>query len=188
MANERYLTGHSNQALSAFLDCRESIISSLVNGAKNDELYVIMFVKVLAKAELLLFMGFSDEETGFNTVYDAAVEEATKRQNAVDKQKLLAAKSFGHWGWFFSDHQTWDPSLETDFTNAAGCPAKLLCYYGVHQILGKMGEGMSLLKSSVDRLTSSCDEQVLKGLAYYVLEDCHWRKQEQERASYYENL
>ena len=154
-ANKRFLTGYSNEALAAFFDDRESIISSLVDGAKDDELYVKV-VKVLSEAELLLSTALNDEELLFNSVYDAAVEEATKRRNVADKQKLLAAKSFGHLGWFTSDHQTWDISSQESFTNAADFPVKLQCYYGVHQILcDKLEEGMSWLKRSLDRLTSS---------------------------------
>ncbi len=186
--NERFLTGRSNIALAAFLDCRESIISSLVNGAKDDELFVKV-VKVLSKAELLLFTALSDEEVLFNSIYDAALEEATKRQNVVDKQKLLAAKSFCLWGWFSSGNQTSDLSPQAGFANAADCPAKLQCYYGVHQILcGKLEEGMSSLKSCVDRLTNSCDEKVLKLLVYDVLSVCHRRKQEHKMAAHFENL
>lgn len=144
-------------------------------------------VIVLSKAELFLFTALNDEELLFNSIYDAVLEEATRRRNVVDKQKLLAAKSFGHWGWFSSDRQTWDIFSEADFINAADCPGKFQCYYGVRQILcGKLKEGMRSLKRSVDRLTSSCDEDVLKRLVHKVLADCHRRKQEHEMASQYE--
>ena len=187
-ANERYLTGHSNEALAAFRNDPESIILSLVNGATDDELYVKV-VKVLSEGELLLFTALSHEEWLFNFIYDAALEEALKRRNVVDYKLLLAAKSFGYWGWFSSDPQALDISMEGDFTNAAECPAKLQCYYGIHQILcDKLEEGMSSLESSVDRLTKNRDEKVLKLLVYEVLAGCHQRNQEHEMASHYENL
>ena len=110
-ANEKFLTGHSNEALEAFLHGRESIILSLKDGTRDDELYS-KAVGVLSKAELFLYAILFDEEILFKTIYDTAVHEAHKRQNIVDERKLLAAKSFGHWGWFSSDPQTWDHSLE----------------------------------------------------------------------------
>jgi len=188
VANERNLTGRSNEALATFVDNREDIISSLVNGAKDDELFSTV-VNVLAKAELLLFTGLRDELL-FNLIYDTAIEEAKRRNTVVAKKNLTAAKSFGcYWGWSSSDHPTCDPFLQKGFTDAADCPAKLLCYYGVHQIhCGELEKGMSLLTSSVDRLSSGCDEKVLKELVYLVLAECHRIKQEQEMASHFENL
>ena len=187
VANERNLTGRSNEALATFVDNREDIISSLVNGAKDDELFSTV-VNVLAKAELLLFSGLRDELL-FNSVYDRVIEEAKRRHSVVATKTLMAAKSFGcYWGWFSADHGTCDPFLQ-GFTDAADCPAKLLCYYGVHQILcGELEEGMSLLTSSVDRLSSSCDEKVLKELFYLVLSTCHRKIQEKEMASHFEKL
>ena len=73
------ITGHSNQALAAFLDCRENIVSSLVNGAKDDELYVKV-AKELSEAELLLFnyLGSLNCELGDNKSAVEALQEASR--------------------------------------------------------------------------------------------------------------
>ena len=188
MANEKFLTGHSNEALEALLRRRESIIMSLSNGTRDDELYS-KAVDVLSKAELFLYALLVNDELLFNTIYDTAVNEAHKRQSVYDERKLLAAKSFGHWGWFSSDRQAWEHSLLTGYTDAANCPAKLLCYFGTYQILcGKLEQGISSLRSSVDALSSSSDETVLKLLVYQVLAVAHWRRQEHKTASYFVDL
>ena len=167
-ANEKYLTGRSNEALAAFLSCRENVILSLLNGVKNEKLYDKV-IKVLSKGELFLYTVLINEEVLFNTIYAAAVEEAKAKENWVDKQNLLAAKSFEQWGWFSSDRQTWDYSLYSDCSCVADCPVKLLCYHGIYQILcGKVDEGVWLLKNCVERLSERCDENVLKALVYQL--------------------
>ncbi len=182
VANEKFLTGHSNEAREAFLRRQESIMLSLTNGTKDDELYS-KAVDALSKAELFLYAILPNEEF-FKTIYDTAVNEARKRQNVNDERKLLAAKSFAHWGWFTSDRLSWDHSLQAGFADAAYCPTKLACYFGIHQILcGKLDEGISSLRRSVDYLDSSCDEKVLKLLVYQVLSSAYWKKQEPKMSS-----
>ena len=165
MANEKFLTGQSNEALVAFLYQRDSMILSLINGLSDKELYPKV-VEVLSKAELFLFALLPDEESLFRTIYDAGVKEAQNRQDVNDESKLLAAKSFSHWGWFYSDHQTRDDLFAVDPTESADFyPAKLLCYFGIFQLLrGELGEGISLLQNAVNSLSSSCDETILKQL------------------------
>ena len=188
VANEKFLTGHSSEALTVFLSRRESIITSLLNGPRDDELYP-KAVEVLSRAELFLFAVLSGEELLFWKLFNAAVAEARKRQNVDDELKLLAAKSFGHWGWFSPDRQTRDHSLWEVNTDAVHLPAKLLCYFGINQLLcGKLDEGISSLKSAVDRLSSCCDEAVLKVLVFQTLATSHSKKQDHEMASYFNNL
>ncbi|KAJ7363353.1 hypothetical protein OS493_011641 [Desmophyllum pertusum] len=159
-----------------------------MDGLRKDELYREA-VEVLSKAELFLYSILPDEEVLFQKLYDTAVNEAHKRENVDDERTLLASKSFSHWGWFSSDGQTWGHSLQAGYTDPADCPAKLACYHGIHQILcGELEEGMSSLKSSLDRLGSSCDEKVLKLLAYQVLAFSHWRKEEHKMASDFVDL
>lgn len=187
VANEKFLTGHSIEALEAFLRRRENIVLSLTNGTKDDELYS-KAVDVLSKAELFLYAILPNEEL-FKAVYDRAVNEAYRRKNVDDERKLLAAKSFAHWGWFSSDRQTWDHSLQAGYADAAHCPAKLACYFGIHQILcGKLEEGISSLRRSVDCLGSSCDETVLKLLVYEVLAVAYSKKQEHKMALCFRDL
>ena len=182
-ANEKYLTGRSSEALTAFQRLRENVISSLLNGVKDEKLYDKV-VKVLSKGELFLYTVLINEEVLFNTIYDVAVEEAKAKENWVDKQNLLAAKSFEQWGWFSSDRQTWHYSLYSDCSCVADCPVKLLCYHGIHQILcGKVGEGVWLLKNCVERLSERCDENVLKTLVYQLLAVCGQIEQEDETVS-----
>ena len=191
VANEKFLTGHSNEGFAAFHCRRDSIISSLEDGTREDELYR-KAVDVLSRAELFLYAVLSDEESLFKKLYDTAVEEAKKKQNLDDERKLLAAKSFGHWGWLSLDHQTWDfdHSLQAaSCTDAADCPAKLLCYHGIFQILcGKPEEGITSLIQCVGRLSSCCDEQVVKILVYQVLADSHRKNQEEEMATCFQHL
>ena len=177
-ANEKYLTGRSNEALAAFQSRRENVILSFLNGVKDEKIYDKV-VKVLSKGELFLYTVLINEEVLFNTIYDAAVEEAKAKENWVDKQNLLAAKSFEQWGWFTSDHQTWDYSLYSDCSCVADCPVKLLCYHGIHQILcSEVDKGVWLLKNCVKRLSERCDEKVLKALIYQL--PAVWGQIEQE--------
>ena len=182
-ANEKYLTGRSNEALAAFQSRRENVILSLLNGVKDEKLYDKV-VKVLSKGELFLYTVLINEDVLFNTIFDAAVEEAKANENWVDKENLLAAKSFEQWGWFSSDRQTWGYSLYSDCSCVADCPVKLLCYHGIHQILcGKVDEGVWLLKNCVKRLSAQCDENVLKSLVYQLLAVCGQIEQEDETVS-----
>ena len=188
VTNDKFLTGHSSEALFGLFAFRERIISSLVNGARVEELYPKV-VEVLSKAELVLHFVLSDEESLFEKLYDTAIKEAKKRQNLVDERMLLAAKSFRHWAWFTTDHQTWEHSLQS-----AGCfstadfSAKMLCYHGVYQLLyGKVDEGLSSLRSAVDRLGSCCDEEVLRILSYDVLAHTYHGEGEHLIASHFEN-
>ena len=188
VANEKCLKGHSTEAFSVFLGRRENIILSLTNGTREDELYP-QAVDVLSKAELFLYAVLPEEELLFKNIYGTAVKESQKRKNLIDEQKLLAAKSFSHWGWFSSDHQSWDHSLLADYSDSAHYPAKLQCYFGIYQLLcGKLDEGISSLNSSVFRLSRGCDEEVLKVLVYQVLANCHRSKQEHEMVSYFKYL
>ena len=178
--NEKYLTGRSNEALAAFQSRRENVILSLLNGVKYEKLYDKV-VNVLSKGKLFLYTVLINEEVLFNMIYDSAVAEAKVKKNWVDKHILLAAKSFEQWGWFSSDHQTWDYSLYSDCSCVTDCPVKLLCYHGIHQILcGKVDEGVWLLKNCVERLSERCDENVLKALVYQLLAVCGQIEQEKE--------
>ena len=175
VASETFLTGQSIDAVHAFFGQRENILFSLENGITVDELYS-KAVEILSKAELFLYAVLPDEESVFNTLYDTAVREAKKRQNSADERKLLAAKSFGQWGWFSDDRQTWDHSLHGGCSSAADYPAKLLCYHGVYQLLcGRVDLGMSSVKRFLDRPGTSCDEKVLKELARQVLAESRWK-------------
>ena len=171
VANENFLTGHSSEALATFVDRRGSILSSLFNGIGEDDLYP-KAVEVLSMAELFLYSVLPDEESLFEQLYDTAVNEANGRENVAHVRQLLAAKSFRHWAWFSPDHQTWDNSLYAECINEADCPEKLLCYHGIYQLLcGKLDEEILSLLSSVDRLSSCIDEEVLKAIVYLVLKD-----------------
>ena len=175
--NEKYLTGRSNEALAAFQSRREKIISSFRNGAKDDELYDKV-VELLSTGELYLYTVLINEEALFKAIYDAALEEARRRKKSVDRQNLLAAKSFEMWGWFSPQRHSRDLSLYSDCSCVADCPVKLLCYHGIHQILcGKLNEGMLSLTTCVERLSERCDERVLKSLALELLAHCQEREQ-----------
>ncbi|XP_020615576.1 uncharacterized protein LOC110053660 [Orbicella faveolata] len=188
MANETFLTGQSNEALVAFLKNRDSIMLSLINGPGDNKLYP-KAVEVLSKAELFLFALLPVEKSLFTTIYDTAVKEAQKRQEVNDEWKLLAAKSFSHWGWFSSDHQTCDDSFPAGLTDSADCPAKFLCYFGIYQLLcGKLDEGISSLQCAVYSLSSSCDETILKQLVYDVLAISYRKKEEHKMASHFSHL
>ena len=169
-ANEKFLMGPSNESLSVFLGRRENILLSINNGIKDDDLYSKV-VKVLSTAELFLYAVLRNEEVMFQRLYDTALLEAKRRQIVEDELMLLAAKSFRHWGWFSLDCQTWEDSLSADYSNKAYCPAKLLCYQSIHQLLcGNREEGIMSLFSAVDRLNCCCiDEIVLKHLIFFML-------------------
>ena len=189
MANEKFLTGQSDQALGAFLDQRDSMILSLINGPSDKELYPKV-VEVLSKAELFLFSLLAYEESLFRTIYDTAMKEAQKRQEVNDEGKLLAAKSFSHWGWFAADHQTWDDFFPAGSTDSVEFyPAKRLCYFGISQLLSdELDEGISSLQNAVNSLNSSCDETILKHLVYHALAISFEKKQEYKMASYFVDL
>ena len=189
MANEKFLTGQSNEALVAFLDQRDSMILSLINGLSDKELYPKV-VEVLSKAELFLFAVLPDEESLFRTIFDTAVKEAQKRRDVTNEGKLLAAKSFSHWGWFSSDHQTRDDFFPAGPTDSVDFyPAKRLCYFGIYQLLrGEVDEGISLLQNAVNSLSNSCDETMLKQLVYDALAMSYKKKQEHKMASYFVDL
>ena len=188
VANEQFLTGHSNEAFQVFVRQRDSILISLENGAKNDALYPKV-VKVLSKAEIFLCALLPNEELLFNKLYSTTVEEAKKRQSRDDECNLLSAKSFGSLGGFYVGRQNLDLSLQAGFLNTDSCPAKRLCYLGVHQLLrGKTDDGISYLRASVDRLKSDCDEKVLQVLAYHVLAVYCRKKGDMEKASEFETF
>lgn len=170
-ANEKFLTGLSYEAFLTVGEHRESIFSSLNNGLRDDDLYPIV-VEVLSMAELFLCALLPDEEELFEQLYNTAVKEARKRENLFDKRNLLTAKSFRHWGWLSSDRQTWEYSLNSENMTEADTPAKLVCYYGVHQLLtGNRDEGISTILSAARRLSYRSDEHALKAILFAVLED-----------------
>ena len=176
-ANKKFFTGHSNDAVETFVSRRETILKSLVNGTRKDELYA-KTTEVLSKAELFLFSVLHDEQLTFNRLYDTAVEEARRNKHCDIERKLLAAKSFGCLGYFFLNEQNPDSPLQHNFIDVVDCPPKLLCYGGIYQLLcGKLEEGILFLKRSVDRLNNDYGEKVFTILAYHVLAVCH-RKQE----------
>ena len=182
-ANEKFLTGYSVDAYQVFVDQRESILLSLENGAKDDALYPKV-VKVLSQAEFFLCALLPNEELLFNKLYSTTVEEAKKRQRRDDECNLLAAKSFRSLGGFYVDRQDLDQSLQGSNLDTDRYTAKRLCYLGVHQLLcGKTDDGISSLRASVDRLSTDCDEKVLKTLAYHVLAVYYRKKGHLENAS-----
>ena len=109
-ANKKFFTGHSNAAVETFVSRRETILKSLVNGTRKDELYA-KTMDVLSKAELFLFSVLHDEQLTFNRLYDTAVEEARRNKHCDIERKLLAAKSFGCLGYFFLNEQNHDSPL-----------------------------------------------------------------------------
>ena len=175
-ANEKFLTGPSNEAWEIFAWQRENIFLSITNGIKDNELYP-KIVKVLSTAELFLHAVLPEEKVLFDGLYDTAFLEAKRRHVVEDELMLLAAKSFRFWGWFSLD-QTWDEFLTADYSNKAYYPAKLICYRGIHKLLcGNHEEAIMSISSAVDRL-SCCrsDEIVLKHLLLRVLDegDDYW--------------
>ena len=188
IANEKFLTGHSNEAFQVFVRQRESILISLENGAKEDALYPKV-VKVLAKAELFFHALLPNEKLLVEKLYCTTVEEAKKRQHRDDECNLLAAKSFRCLGGFSVYRQDLDQSLQAGVLDTDSYTAKRLCYLGVHQLLdGKTDDGISSLRASVDRLSSDCDEKVLRVLAYHVLAVYYRKKGEMENASEFQTL
>ncbi|KAL9975965.1 hypothetical protein ACROYT_G013193 [Oculina patagonica] len=189
-ANEKFLTGYSDRAVQDFYGQRESILLSLLNGAKVDALYPKV-VEVLSKAELFFDFVLSDEKELFDRVYCTAVEEAKKRQRHDDECNLLAAKSFGFLGWFEENRQSWDESLIAGIRDSTdNFSAKRLCYLGIHQLqCGKLDGGISSLRTSADRLNgSNCDEKVLKVLTCHALAVCYRNKRDKENASKFDTL
>ncbi|XP_078355867.1 uncharacterized protein LOC144651645 isoform X2 [Oculina patagonica] len=190
-ANEKFLTGHSNDAFQVFLGQRESILLSLVNGAKVDALYPKV-IEVLSKAELFFDFVLFDEKELIDSLYCTAVEEAKKRQRRDDECSLLAAKSFGSLGGRFEvNRPSWDESLIAGIRDSTdSCSAKRLCYLGIHQLqCGKLDCGISSLRTSVDRLNGvNCDEKVLKVLTCHALAVCYRKKRDKENASKFETL
>ena len=184
VANKKFFTGHSNDAVETFVSRRETILKSLVNGTRKDELYA-KTMDVLSKAELFLFSVLHDEQLNFNRLYDTAVEEARRNKHCDIERKLLAAKSFGCLGYFFLNEQNPDSPLQHNFIDVVDCPRKLLCYGGIYQLLcGKLEEGILLLKRSVDRLNNDYGEKAFMILAYHVLAVCRKNRQNDEMASY----
>ncbi|KAL9975962.1 hypothetical protein ACROYT_G013188 [Oculina patagonica] len=184
-ANEKFLTGYSDRAVQDFLGQRESILLSLLNGANDDALYPKV-AEVLSKAESFFDFVLSNEKELFDTVYCIAVKEAKERQRHDDECNLLAAKSFGSLDWCSVKPQSWDESLIAGIRDSTDrCPAKRLCYFGIHQLLcEKMDDGISSLRSSVNRLNSTnCDEKFLKVLTCHVLAVCYRKKGDKENAS-----
>lgn len=188
-ANEKFLTGYSNGAVQHFLGQRESILLSLANGAKDDALYPKV-AEVLSKAEIFLCVVLFKEKELFDRVYCNAVEEAKKRQRRDDECNLLAAKSFGSLEGLNVNRQSWDESLIAGIRDSTdSCPAKRLCYLGIQLLCGKMDDGISSLRTSVDRLNSiNCDEKVLKVLTCHALAVCYRKKSDKENASKFETL
>ncbi|KAL9975969.1 hypothetical protein ACROYT_G013197 [Oculina patagonica] len=189
-ANKKFLTGYSDRAVQVFFGQRESILLSLVNGAKEDALYPKV-VEVLSKAELFFYYVLFDEKELLDRVYSTAVEEAKKRERRDDECSLLAAKSFGSLGVLTVNRQSWDESLIAGIRDSTdSCPAKRLCYLGIHQLLcGKIDDGILSLKTSLDRLNSSnCDEKFLKVLTCHALAVCYRKKGDKENASKFETL
>lgn len=187
-ANEKFLTGYSVDAYEVFVGQRESILLSLKNGTKDDALYP-KIVKVLSQAEIFLCALLPNEGLLFNKLYSTTVEEAKKRQRRDDECNLLAAKSFGSLGGFYVDRQDLNLSLQAGFLDTNSCPAKRLCYLGVHQLLcGKTDDGISSLTASVDRLNSDCDEKVLKVLTYHVLAVYCRKKGDMKKASEFQTF
>jgi len=188
VANENFLTGHSNDAFQVFVRQRESILISLENGAKEDDLYPKV-VKVLSKAELFFHALLPNEDLIVEKIYSTAEGEAKKRQRRDDECNLVAAKSFHSLGGFYVGRQDLDHSLQASILDTGSYTAKRLCYLGVHQLLcGKTDVGISSLKASVDRLSSDCDEKVLKVLAYHVLAVCCRKNGNMENASEFQTL
>ena len=186
VANEKFLTGHSNDAFHLFVRQRESILISLENGAKEDALYPKV-VEVLSKAELFFHALLPNEELIVESIYSIAVREAKKRQHRDHECSLVAAKSLGL--FYGVGSQDFDHSLEAGTLNTDSYTAKRLCYLGVHQLLcAKTDNGISSLRASVDRLSSDCDEKVLKVLACHVLAVCYRKKGEMENASEFQTF
>ena len=187
-ANEKFLTGSSNDAYKAFHSQRENIRLALVDGSKDEDLYSKV-VEVLSKAELFVYAVLPNQEALFDILYSTAIEEAKKRQRRDDECKLLAAKSFSSLGGFYSRPRSWDHSLESGDQNAENPPPKYLVYLGIHQLLSRnIDDGISSLRASVNRLGNDNDERILKILAYHVLAVCYRKKMDKVKVSEFETL
>ena len=187
-ANEKFLTGSSNDAYKAFHNQRENIRLALVDGSKDEDLYSKV-VEVLSKAELFVYAVLPNQEALFDILYSTAIEEAKKRQRRDDECKLLAAKSFSSLGGFYSRPRSWDHSLESGDQNAENPPPKYLVYLGIHQLLSRnIDDGISSLRASVNRLGNDNDERILKILAYHVLAVCYRKEIDKEKVSEFETL
>ena len=187
-ASEMFLTGYSNDAFEVFVRQREKIVLSLLSGASEDELYN-KTVHVLSKAEFFLFSLLYDEELLYRRLYDAAVEEAKKRNHWDGERKLLAAKYCGCLGWFYDHEQNEHHPLQGRITDDSDCPPKLLCCFGFYHLLnGKLQEGISFLERFVHCASTDHDENVLKILAYHVLAVCFRKQENDEMASLFETV
>ena len=187
-ANEKFLTGSSNDAYKAFHNQRENIRLALVDGSKDEDLYSKV-VEVLSKAELFVYAVLPNQEALFDILYSTAIEEAKKRQRRDDECKLLAAKSFSSLGGFYSRPRSWDHSLESGDQNAENPPPKYLVYLGIHQLLSRnIDDGISSLRASVNHLGNDNDERILKILAYHVLAVCYRKKMDKVKVSEFETL
>ena len=187
-ANEKFLTGSSNDAYKAFHNQRENIRLALVDGSKDEDLYSKV-VEVLSKAELFVYAVLPNQEALFDILYSTAIEEAKKRQRRDDECKLLAAKSFNSLGGFYSRPRSWDHSLESGDQNAENPPPKYLVYLGIHQLLSRnIDDGISSLRASVNHLGNDNDERILKILAYHVLAVCYRKKMDKVKVSEFETL
>lgn len=165
-ANEKFLMGPSDEAWKIFAGRRENILLSITDGIKDDDLYP-KIVNVLSTAEFFLFTVLLEEEVLFSQIYDTALLEAKRRHVVEDEQMLLAAKSFRYWGWFSLDCRPWEDSLNFNFSNTFACPAKLLCYQGVYQILrGNRDVGLTSIFSALVRLNYRSDEVTLKNIVF----------------------
>ena len=187
-ASEMFLTGYSNDAFEVFVRQRENVVLSLLSGAREDELYD-KTVHVLSKAEFFLFSVLYDEELLYVRLYDAAVEEAKKRNHWHVERKLLAAKYCGCLGWFYDHEQNEHHPLQGSFTDFTDCPPKLLCCFAFYHLLhGKLQEGISFLHRFVQCASTDHDENVLKILAYHVLAVCFRKQENDEVASHFETV
>ena len=187
-ASEMFLTGYSNDAFEVFVRQRENIVLSVLCGARKDELYD-KTVHVLSKAEFFLFSLLYDEELLYVRLYDAAVEEAKKRNHLHVERKLLAAKYCGCLGWFYDHEQNEHHPLQGSFTDMSDCPPKLLFCFGFYHLLhGKLQAGISFLQHFVHCASTDHDENVLKILAYHALAVCFRKQENDEVASHFETV
>ena len=91
VANEHFQNERYGDAFRDFLDRRSSIISSLSSGPRIDRIYSKV-VELLSEAKSFLSVALYDEQMLLERLYDTAVEEANKRGNLEDKQKLQSAQ------------------------------------------------------------------------------------------------
>ena len=90
VANENFLKRRFGDAFRSFLDRRSCIISSLLNGPRKDKIYP-KAIELLSEAKSFLFVALHGEHL-FENLYDTALEEAKKRGNSDDEQRLYSAK------------------------------------------------------------------------------------------------